>query len=337
MRATLEITSTEVKSSATATDFEVQQRITPRNVIPPLHNAHTMNTGGASEAPAEVMDTVQPLSERKHTSVEESGNTTSKGDISAADVGTVGSPNSLPSSPERHQANTNLSNGRIDLKRRLLCLKADPLVPDWAMTLYQPTTALVDDQVDLSVDRAETIPDSTPSPNQGTTTDGVAANLSGDGNDPERRFSEVDPLVTDVAAADSHYTAQTPRPPFTALLNDQVNSSVGNAETNPGNIPSPSSSSQAAIDGVGVNRDASSRKNLGGSGFKAWLKSIRDTVKPFHTEDEIIDMAARDYDLEHLKNGITVNEFNQRIDKWKEIEDHIVRQEIPFSLPDPLD
>ena len=340
LRAISEITSTEVKSSATATDSEAQQLITPRNVIQPLRNTHIMNTGNASESPAAVMNTPQPLSERQHTSVEVSGTTTSEGDVCAADVGTMGSTNSLPSSPEGHQINANLSGGRIDPKRRLSFLEADPLVPDWALTLYQPTTALIHDLVNLRVGSAETIPGSTPSPDQGTT-DAVGANLSGDGNDPERRFSGVDPPVTDMAAADGHYTAQTPRQPLTVLPNDQVNPSVGNAETDPGNTPSPSSSSQAAIDGVGANRDASSSKNPPVSGFKGFfknpLKSVADIFKPCHTEDEIIDMAARDYDLEHLKNGVTVDEFNRRIDKWKEIEDHIVRQEVPFPIPDPLD
>ena len=51
-RAVSEITSTEVKSSATGTDAEAQQSITPRNVIQPLRNAHTTNTGNASESPA---------------------------------------------------------------------------------------------------------------------------------------------------------------------------------------------------------------------------------------------------------------------------------------------
>ena len=111
---------------------------------------------------------------------------------------------------------------------------------------------------------------------------------------------------------------------------------MGNAETNPGNTPSPSCSSQAAIDGVGANRDASSSKNPPVSGFMGFFKSVAEIFKPCHNEDEIIDMAARDYDLEQLKNGISVDEFNQRIDKWKEFEDHIVRQELPLSLTDPL-
>ena len=221
------------------------------------------------------------------------------------------------------------------------------------MILYQPRTTPIDNQENLSVGSAETIPGGTPSPDQDTT-DGAGADLSGDGNDPERRFSEVDPLVTDMAAADRHYTAQTPRQPFTGLPIDQVNSSVGNAVANHGNTPSPSSSSQVAIDGVGVNRDASSCKNPPVSGSKGLLKSLGEkcnevyergkeacnsvaqSFEPCYTDEEIIDMAARDYDLEHLKNGVTVDEFNQRIDKWKEIEDQIVRRELPLEIPDPL-
>ena len=38
-----------------------------------------------------------------------------------------------------------------------------------------------------------------------------------------------------------------------------------------------------------------------------------------------------------MKNGIAVDEFNQRINKWKEFEDSIVRAEMPFRSPDPLD
>ena len=116
LRAISEITSTEVKSSATATDSEAQQPSSPRNVTPPLRYTHIMTTGNASESPAEVTDTFQPLSERKHAGVEVSGTTTSKGDGFAADGDTMGSANSLPSSPEQHQANINLFSGRIDLK-----------------------------------------------------------------------------------------------------------------------------------------------------------------------------------------------------------------------------
>ena len=141
--------------------------------------------------------------------------------------------------------------------------------------------------------------------------------------------------------------AQTPAEPLTVPPNGQVNSSV-DAGTNPGNTPSPSSSRQVAIDGADANRDASSSKNSLSFGAK-WVWNIvagcvEDGVKGFNkaftpclTENEIIEMAARDYDLEHLKNGISRDEYNQRIDKWKEIEDHIVRREGFILIPDPLD
>ena len=47
-------------------------------------------------------------------------------------------------------------------------------------------------------------------------------------------------------------------------------------------------------------------------------------------------MAAQDYDLEHLKNSIPLDEFNRRIDKWKEFEDSIVRRESPYWIYEPL-
>ena len=300
-RATSGITSTEPRTSEIAPDAEAQPLITPRNVIQPLRNTHVMETGNASESPAEVIDTFQPLSKRVSPSVEVSGITTSKGDVFAAHVGTILSTNSPPLFPEGHQANANSSGDRINLERRVSFLKADPLVSDMAdtdtgtmgsinslpsspegystyisfsdsridleradplvldlaaadtgimgsisslllslegsqikanvstgrihlerrlsflktdllvsdraLTLYRPTTTPTDDQGNVSVGNAETTPGSTPSPGQGII-DGVGVNLSGDGNDPERRLSEV---VIDIAAADSHDTSQTLR------------------------------------------------------------------------------------------------------------------------------
>ena len=173
----------------------------------------------------------------------------------------------------------------------------------------------------------------------------MGANLSSDGSDPERRLSELDPLVTDIAATNSHDSTQTLRQPSTILPHDQVNSRVGNAETNSGDTPSPSNSSHAAIDGVGANhRDASSSQNTLVSAL-VWIwnnvpKPFYDHLtKPSATDEEIIAMAARDYDLERLRNGLSsVDEFNQRIDMWKELEHRIVnRQEPPIPIPEPLD
>ena len=328
LRAISETTSTEVKSSATATDSEAQQPSSPRNVTPPIRSTHIMNTGNASESPAEVTDTFQPLSERKHAGVEVSGTTTSKGDGFAADRDTMGSANSLPSSPEEYQTNANLSGGRFDPEGRPPYLKAGQLDPYSLRTLRQPTTAL-NDEMSLSVGSAETIPGGPPSPDQGTT-DAVGANLS------ERRGSEVDPPVTDTDAADSHDPAQTPRQPFPVLPHDQGNPSVGHAETDPGNTSSPPSNSQPAIDGVGAHRDASSSVVPPLDKIEYVRRKMIDCLWPPYTEDEITDMAARDYDLEHLKNGITVDEFNRRIDRWKEIEEFIARNVVPFPF-DPLD
>ena len=349
-RAVSEITSTEVKSSATGNDVEAQQPITPRNVIQRLRNAHRKNTGNASESPVEVIGTFPPLAERKHTSVEVSRTTTSEDDGFAADVGTIGRTNSLPSSPEGYQANANLSGGKIDPERRFSFFNANPLVPDPALTLYQPTTSLIDDPVhvsvtedpvNLSVGSAETLPGSTTSPDQGTT-GGVGANLSGNGNDPERRVSEVDPLVPDIVDTDGHDTAQTPQQPSTVLPNDQVDSSGDNAGTNSGNTPSPANSSQAAIDGVVASRDASSGQSPLVSCLKWFYNRAVEGVNKRAQEDaEIIDRiikkASRDYDLEYLKRGLTVDEFNQRIDKWKEVEHKVVRKEFPNVFREPLD
>ena len=259
-------------------------------------------------------------------------------DLAGTDGGTMGSINSLPSSPEEYQANANLSGGRFDPEGRPQFLKVGRLDAYWLRTLRQPTTAL-NDEISLSVGSAETISGGPPSLDQGTT-DAVSASLSGDGNDPERRASEADQLVTNMDAANSHDPAQTPQP-FPVLPHEQVNSSVGHAETDPGNTPSPSSSSQPAIDGVGAHCDASSSENPPVSFFQGFRNKVTEIFKPSYTEDEITedeitDKAARDYDLEHLKNGITVDEFNRRIDQWKETEDHIVRQELPFS-GQPLD
>ena len=54
-RAIAEIPSTEIRSSAVATDAEAQQRITPQRVTQLLGNALLANTGNASESPAELM------------------------------------------------------------------------------------------------------------------------------------------------------------------------------------------------------------------------------------------------------------------------------------------
>lgn len=269
------ISSTEVKSSAIATVAGAQKLTTLE--MQPLRDAQIVDSGNASDSP-QVMDTLEPLSELKHTSVEGSGTTqhpditTSEGDLSAADEGNTGDTTNLQSSPEFQQ---------------------------------------------------------------------VKANLSDDSNDPERRLSvlKVDPFVADLAAADSSHTAQTLRNPSTVPTDDEVGLSVGSVETNPGNVPSPPSSDQATIDGVGANRDASFGKDPPVSGFKGFFERAAGIFKmtPSHTKDEIIGMAAQDYSLEILKNGIAVDEFNQRIKQWKEFEDSIVRAEMPFRFPDPLD
>ena len=139
----------------------------------------------------------------------------------------------------------------------------------------------------------------------------------------------VDLPVTDVAATDSDDTAQSPRQPFTVPPIDQVDPNIGDAETDPGNTPSAPTTRHAALDGVGADRDVSSSKNRLVSGVKwgleiavgipvAGAKRVDKASQPGHTPDEIIDMAAQDYDLEHLKNSIPLDEFDQRIDKWKE-------------------
>ena len=223
-------------------------------------------------------------------------------------------------------------------------MKTDLLVPGRALILYRPTTTHTDDQGNVSVGNAETTPGSTPSPGQGII-DGVGADLSGDGNDSERRLSEVHLRVTDLAAADSHDTTQTLRQTSIILPHAQVNLSVGNAETNSGDTPSPSNSSHAAIAGVGANhRDASSSQNILVSAlYWPWNKFLKPTrdhfTKPSYTVEEIIAMAARDYDLEGLRNGLSSeDEFHQRIDMWKEFEDRIVFGQIPpILIPKPLD
>lgn len=274
----ISISLTEVKSSATATGSEAQEVTTPRNVMQPLRHAHEVDSGNANESPDQIVDTLRPLSELKHTSAEVCGTTqhpditTSEDDPSATDEGNTGNTTTLESSPEIQQVN---------------------------------------------------------------------ANLSGGSSDPERRLSslEVDPLVADLAAADSSHTVQTLREPSTVPTNDEVGLSAGSAETNPGNIPSPPSSDQATTDWVGANRDASFGKDPPISGLKGFFARAAGIFKmtPSYTKDEIIAMAAHDYSLEHLKNGIAVDEFNQRIKRWKEFEDSIVREEIPFLFPDPLD
>lgn len=272
------ISSTEVNSSAIATVAGAQKPTTLRNGMQPLRDAQIADSGNASDSPHQVMDTLEPLSELKHTSVEGSGTTqhpditTSEGDLSAADEGNTGNTTTLQPCPE-----------------------------------IQP----------------------------------VNANLSGDSNDPERRLSvlTVDPFVADLAAADSSHTAQTLRNPSTVPTDDEVGLSVGSVETHPGNVPSPPSSDQATADGVGANRDASFGMDPPVSGFKGLVGRAAGIFKTTtsYTKDEIIGMAAQDYSLEHLKNGIAVDEFNQRIKQWKEFEDSIVRAEMPFRFPDPLD
>ena len=119
---------------------------------------------------------------------------------------------------------------------------------------------------------------------------------------------------------------------------------MGNAETNSGDTPSPSNSSHAAIDGVGANhRDASSSQNFLVSA-KNYIRNkvVKPTCDHFTkrciTDEEIIAMAARDYDLERLRNGLSSeDEFKQRIDKWKEFEDRIVFEQMPIRILEPLD
>ena len=290
-------------------------------------------------------------------------------------AGTISGSTSTPDQGTTDAVGAKLSGDGNDQERRVAGV--DPPVTDvaaanddnTAQTPPQPFAIPPHNQVNSSVGNAETDPGSSPEPNHATT-DTVGANPSDDGNDLERRSSGVDPLVTDVTAADSDDAAQTPREPLTVPLKDQVNSSVVDAQTppqpltdpltdqvnrsvdaatNPDNTPSPSSSRQAAIDGVGANRDASSSKNTPVSGppgfWKSlvgfWTSPVKSTDErfftPCHTEDEIIDMAAREYDLEALKKSLTMDVYNQRIDQWKAMEDRIVRQEGFISIPEPLD
>ena len=147
---------------------------------------------------------------------------------------------------------------------------------------------------------------------------------------------------------------ETPPPTVLPILVprtlEAVRVSVGNAGTNPGNTPSPSNNSQAAIDGVRVNGDASSRQNSLVSGFE-WFRNmvvengnrvakIINSAFEYFAKlaeldakiiNEIIEKAASDYDLEYLKRGLTVDEFNQRIDEWKEMEHMVVNRE--FANP----
>ena len=479
-RATSEITSTEVGSSATATGAEAQQLITPQNVPQPLRNTGMMNIENVSEPPAEVMDTFQLLPESRHTGVELSGATTSEGEGFAADGGTMGStdslppspeghwadanlsndridperglscseddpsipdlvaadtiimssPNSLLSSPEGHQANINQSGGRIDSRRRLSSLEADSFVPDLSLTLPRPPN---DNQVDLSVGNAETNPADTPLPsstsgnqaaidgvgaNPNTSSsqnppvsrrirnsdreslkkvqndredldsrlpsllesnpegkkvyeetkkrreekhtenevirttpsnassadqgilDGVDADLSGDGNDLERWLSEVDLPVTDMAAADSHDSTQSPQQPHSVPANHQVDSGLDNAETISVNTPSLSSSSEADFEGVGTNpisigvpnHPSSIRADSVNSDPES-VKNGRESLASF-TKQDIINMAARDYDLERLKKGLTPNKYNQKIYKWEELEHQIVWHQHSLMVPE---
>ena len=195
------ISSTEVKSSAFATVAGAQKPTTLRNGMQPLRNAQIVDSGNASDSPNQVMDTLGPLSELKHTSVEGSGTTrhpditTSEGDPSAADEGNTGNTTTLQSSTEIQQVNANLSGGSNDPERRLSVLKVDPFVADLAaadsshnaQTLRNPSTVPTHDEVGLSVGSVEANPDNVPSPpsSDQATTDGVGANRDASfGKDP---------------------------------------------------------------------------------------------------------------------------------------------------------
>ena len=103
-----------ISLSEAFTDSEPQQLTSPRNVVQPLLDRHITNTGNASEFPAQ--NAPQSFPETLETSVEVSGTTGSEGDACAADVGTMDSTNSLPSSPEGHQTSANRWRGRINPK-----------------------------------------------------------------------------------------------------------------------------------------------------------------------------------------------------------------------------
>ena len=214
-----------------------------------------------------------------------------------------------------------------------MSLEADLYVPDLIQNLFLPPSTPADDQVNSSVGSAETLPGGTPSPDL-VTADGVGAHLSGDGSDPEQKVSEFGSLGIDAVVTESRSTAQTGAPGY---ADDQAISSVGHTEPDPGNTPSPVSSSQAAVDGISSNRDASPSEGLLPSTFKGLLNRCLQIFAPTHTADQLIDIVARGYDLERLKTGITVDDFDNRIDKWKKIEEHIVRQELPSITASDLD
>ena len=89
------------KSSVIATVAGAQKPTTLRNGMQPLRDAQIEDSGNASDLSNQVMDTLGPLSELKHTSVKGSGTTrylditTSKGDLSAADEGNTGNITTL--------------------------------------------------------------------------------------------------------------------------------------------------------------------------------------------------------------------------------------------------
>ena len=89
-----------------------------------------------------------------------------------------------------------------------------------------------------------------------------------------------------------------------SLFLQMTQSIQADAGTEPDNTPSPSDGRQAAADGAGANRDASSSKDTSGSRLKRVWKSTNEVTTRGHT------MAARSYDLEYLKNGIAMDQFN---------------------------
>ena len=90
-RAIPDITSTKANPSAAAPNSEARQLIIRRNVRQPLRNTQETNMGNASESHAEVMIIPRPPLERRYSSVEESGPTTSEGDVCAAEGDSLGS------------------------------------------------------------------------------------------------------------------------------------------------------------------------------------------------------------------------------------------------------
>ena len=90
-----------ISLSETFTRPTPQQRIVHRNVAQPSRDTDITNLENASESPAEASN-------------EALSTTISDGDVYAADVGTTGSTNSLPSSPVGHQISAHRLRGRID-------------------------------------------------------------------------------------------------------------------------------------------------------------------------------------------------------------------------------